>query len=250
MSQFRGWMSILRVVLFCGLLQGFSYGEEPVSESKAGAIHALFNGKDLAGWSADVPMADKKEGVAPSFTVRGGNLVSLGEPRGHLITDQEYENFKLKVEYRFPKEPGNCGILVHVSKLRYLYKMFPASIEVQMHHENAGDFWCIGEDLKVPDMERRRPKGKGQNWGGEKGDARRIFNLTDGSEKEVGEWNEMVVECRGDEIKVWVNGDLVNHGVECTTSKGRIALQAEGAEVEFRALVLESLSMGKVKDEG
>ena len=42
----------------------------------------------------------------------------------------------------------------------------------------------------------------------------------------------MVIECRGNTIKVWVNGDLVNHGYDCTASKGNIALQAEGAEAE------------------
>ena len=37
---------------------------------------------------------------------------------------------------------------------------------------------------------------------------------------------------------MWVNGDLVNHGTQCTASKGQIALQAEGSEVEFRKLEL------------
>jgi hypothetical protein len=48
----------------------------------------------------------------------------------------------------------------------------------------------------------------------------------------------MVIECMADEIKVWVNGDLVNHGGKCTAAKGQIAIQAEGAEVEFRKLEL------------
>ncbi|TAE46145.1 MAG: DUF1080 domain-containing protein, partial [Bacteroidetes bacterium] len=51
-------------------------------------------------------------------------------------------------------------------------------------------------------------------------------------------WNTMIVECYKDQIKVWVNGDLVNHGFGCTVSKGQIALQAEGAEVEFRKVML------------
>ncbi|MFN9954005.1 MAG: family 16 glycoside hydrolase [bacterium] len=51
----------------------------------------------------------------------------------------------------------------------------------------------------------------------------------------------MKVECRGSEIRVWVNGDLVNHGTGCTASSGRIALQAEGVPVEFRQLSLTRL---------
>ena len=70
----------------------------------------------------------------------------------------------------------------------------------------------------MPDMEERR--GPKENWGVDGDKARRIKNLTDGSEKPLGEWNRMVVECVGDEVKVWVNGDLVNHGSKCTDQEG------------------------------
>jgi hypothetical protein len=108
-------------------------------------------------------------------------------------------------------------------------------------HENAGDFWCIKENIEVADMERRRPRKEGEKWGGSEGDARRILNLTDTSEKPLGEWNTMIVEARGRTIKVWVNGDLVNEGFDATADRGRIALQAEGTEVEFRRIEIGPL---------
>ncbi|MCA8957512.1 MAG: DUF1080 domain-containing protein [Planctomycetes bacterium] len=208
-------------------------------KARTGAV-PLFNGKDLAGWHADVPAADGGKQVPASFTVRNGLLVSRGTPAGHLITDASYRDYRLVVEYRWPGKPGNCGVLVHASTPRMLYKMFPQSIECQMHHGNAGDFWCIGEDIEVPDMERRRgPKAK---WGVTEGKARRIRNLTDGSEKAPGEWNRMVIECRGRSIEVWVNGDKVNSGARCTADHGHIAIQAEGAECEFRKVELTRLA--------
>ena len=39
-------------------------------------------------------------------------------------------------------------------------------------------------------------------------------NLTEDSENPAGEWNRMVIECLGRDVKVWVNGDLVNHGTD------------------------------------
>jgi hypothetical protein len=194
----------------------------------------LFNGRDLSGWKADVPAKDSNPAAPDSFIVRNGMLVSLGEPRGHLLTESVYRDYRLEVEYRFPVNGGNCGVLVHASRLRALSGMFPQSIEVQMAHQNAGDFWCIEENIEVPDMEKRRPRQEGQRWGGSAGDARRILNLTDNSEKPLGEWNTMVIEARGRTVKVWVNGDLVNEGFGSTADRGRIALQAEGTEVEFR----------------
>ena len=199
----------------------------------------LFDGKSLAGWHADVPLKDKNSKTPDAFIVRNGNLISLADPRGHLITDAIYENYRLTASYRFTGKPGNCGILVHASAPRALYGMFPKSLEVQMQHQEAGDFWCIEEDITVPDMEVRR--GPKANWGVNGSKLRRIKNLTDGSEKPLGEWNTMIIECFKDSVKVWVNGILVNEGINCTVNKGQIAVQAEGSEVEFRKLVLQPI---------
>ena len=195
--------------------------------------------EDLEGWHVDVPAMDNNPDTLNPFIVRNGMLVSLGTPGGHLITDSVFSNYRLVAEYRFTGEPGNCGILVHASTPRALYGMFPKSLEVQLQHENAGDFWCIQEDIKVENMEERR--GPEETWGSSEGKSRRIENLTDGSEYEPGEWNTMVIECIGDEIMVWVNTDLVNHGFDCTASQGHIAIQAEGSEVEFRRLDITEL---------
>ncbi len=202
---------------------------------------SLFNGKDLTGWKVDVPHLDKHPNDKVPFVTRDGMLVSLGSPGGHLVHDEVNQNYRLEVEYRFAGKPGNCGVLVHSSKPRALYKMFPKSIEVQMYHKNAGDFWCIVENITVPNMVKRR--GLEKNWGITEGKARRILNLTDGSEKEPGDWNRMVIECLNDQVKVWVNGDFVNHGSKCTARKGKIAIQAEGSEVEFRKLDLTPINV-------
>lgn len=200
----------------------------------------LFNGKDLSGWHLDVPQLDSVPTTVNPFLVRDGQLVSLGTPKGHLITDASFENYRLSLEYRFVGAPGNCGILVHASTPRSLYKMFPKSIEVQLMHENAGDFWCIVEDIETPNMEERR--GPKADWGIIEGKLRRIKNLTDGSEKPLGEWNSLRVECVADTIKVWVNGTMVNYGYNATAVSGQLAIQAEGSEVAFKNLVVESIT--------
>ncbi len=200
---------------------------------------ALFNGKDLTGWHVDVPLMDSIPNAINPFVIRNGNLVSLGKPEGHLITDDSFQNYRLSLQYRFVGEPGNCGVLVHASRPRALYKMFPKSIEVQLMHENAGDFWCIVEDITTDNMEERR--GPKAEWGITEGKLRRIKNLTDTSEKPLGEWNTLVVECFENNIKVWVNEELVNHGYGATVSQGQIAIQAEGSEVAFKEIQLISL---------
>ena len=221
------------VLLMLGTFTGFAQSE------------SLFNGKNLKGWHWDVPEMDKKPDARNPFIVRNSMLVSLGTPGGHLITDSVYQNYRMEVQYRFPGKPGNCGVLVHASTPRALYGMFPKSLEIQMDHTNAGDFWCIAEDISVPDMEARR--GPKADWGATVDKLRRIKNLTDGSEKPLGNWNTMIIECYQNSVKVWVNEVLVNEGHDATANKGQIAIQAEGSEVEFRKISLRAIRGLSVK---
>ena len=71
---------------------------------------------------------------------------------------------------------------------------------------------------------------------------RRHYNLTDDSERPIGEWNDYKIVCDGDQITIWVNGDLVNHVTKCSVTKGAICLQAEGADIEFRDIRLKPLN--------
>ena len=201
---------------------------------------ALFNGKNLDGWHIDVPDMDKDSSVKSPFLVRNGYLVSLAAPVGHIITNKKYSNYELTVTYRFAATPGNCGVLVHCSTPRKLYGIFPKSIECQLMHTNAGDFWVIGEDIVVNNMEKRR--GPKANWGSTEDKERHILNLTDGAENPPGEWNTMRVRCIGRTIRVWVNDKIMNYGYNATVSSGQIALQAEGSEVEFKSVILKKIN--------
>ena len=166
-------------------------------------------------------------------------MVTSGSPGGHLITNGEFSNYTITFDYRFAGEPGNCGALVHVSQPRRLYGMFPQSVEVQLMSTQAGDFWCIGENIEVPDMEARR--GPKENWGVDGDKNRRIPNLTGNVENPPGQWNHMKITCFEDEVKVWLNEQLVNEGFNATAQKGQFALQSEGSEVEFKNILIQRI---------
>ncbi len=209
------------------------------NEAKQPVAQSLVNGTDLSGWHIDVPAMDNNPDTINPFIIRDGMLVTLGEPIGHIITDDEYENYRLHVEYRFTKGAGNGGVMLHSSTLRAVNDLFPQSLEVQMKHENVGDFWCFQEDIAVPDMEVRR--GPKENWGSTADKQRNIPKLTD-AENPAGEWNNLVIESVGDEVKVWLNETLVNYGYNSTSQKGKIALQSEGSEIEFKRVELTPIT--------
>jgi hypothetical protein len=51
----------------------------------------------------------------------------------------------------------------------------------------------------------------------------------------------MEITCRGDEVIVKVNGELVNHATKVSQTRGAIALQSEGTPIEFREIKLQKL---------
>ena len=109
-----------------------------------------------------------------------------------------------------------------------------------MQAGSAGDFWviCDGVDLRVENEADRRPEKKEGNQHAH----RCIRRLPGDFEKPTGEWNTMRVICRDDEIEVFINDKLVNHGTACTVTEGAIALQSEGTAVEFKEIKLKPLS--------
>ena len=187
----------------------------------------LFNGKDLAGWTYHLKDPDVK--MEEVWSVADGVLSCTGKPAGYLITKKnDFKDYTLTVQWRWSADRGgNNGVLVHCSTPGAL-GVWCKSIEVQLAHGNAGDFWIIGTDLDV-ENEAERKKG------------RRHLNLTDDSEKPIGEWNTMEIVCKGNEVSVKVNGDLVNHATNVTESQGAIALQSEGTPIQYRNVELTPL---------
>jgi hypothetical protein len=189
---------------------------------------ALFNGKDLSGWTA--VLDDKAADPAKTWSVADGILKCTGRPVGYIRTDKEdFKDYVLMLEWRWPEgaKGGNNGVLVHTSSPNAL-GIWPKSIEVQLASGDAGDFWVIGTDLDVPDEATRKKD-------------RRHLNLTDGSEKPAGQWNTMEITCKGDTIRVKVNSELVNEATNCSVTEGAISLQSEGAPIEFRNIVLRPI---------
>ncbi len=227
-AQYEDEMSKLPIPAF-SLMLFFLVVSAVIAEENHQADQ-LFNGKDLSNWTW---VTDKKGSKLDDvWSVKVGVLHCTGNPRGYIRTKKDdYHDYSLIVEWRWPDNGGNNGVLVHTSTPGVL-GVWPKSIEVQLAHDNAGDFWVIGTDLDVPNEEARK-KG------------RRHLNLTDGSEKPRGKWNRMEITCHGDDVVVKVNGDMVNHATNCSVTDGAISLQSEGTPIEFRKVELKPLQNTK-----
>jgi hypothetical protein len=118
---------------------------------------ALFNGRDLDGWTPKVRGFPLGDNHLDTFRVEDGLLkvrydkyAKFDEKFGHLFYRQPCSNYRLRVEYRFVGEqcPGgpawafrNSGAMLHGQDPRTmdLDQSFPVSIEVQFLGGNGKD---------------------------------------------------------------------------------------------------------------
>ncbi len=191
-------------------------------KEKAGDKISLFDGKSLAGWKGFLPEGDP----AKVWSVKDGVLSCTGNPVGYLVTEKEYESFELTLEWRFDptKGAGNSGVLLRVQQPD---KVWPKSIEAQLHSENAGDIWNI--DNFPMKTEASRTEG------------RRTKKAEKCNEKPLGEWNRYRIVLDGGHLKLFVNDVLQNEASDIQVVPGRIALQSEGSYIEFRNIELKPL---------
>jgi len=179
----------------------------------------LFNGSNLDGWG--FALKDDSKKPEEVFKVQDGVIHITGSPFGYMYTLNNYENYRLHVEWRWLEEATNSGIFLHVQDS----KVWPNAVECQLQAGNAGDFVLLnGSDLA--------------EFVTKEGETRPAFPIIKkrnaSSEMAVGEWNNAVITCEKGNITVFINGVLQNVGTKSKHKTGRIALQSEGKDIQFR----------------
>ena len=189
-----------------------------------GPVVDLFNARDLSGWSGFYQ--DGTGDASTAWSVVDGRLVCSGRPIGYLQTDLLYLDFELELEWRFDPErgAGNSGVLLRKAEED---RVWPRSMEAQLHSTNAGDIWNIG-DFPM-DTDSGRTSG------------RRTVKAHPSNERRLGQWNHYRIRLDRGELTLEVNGLVQNRASDCQQAPGRIALQSEGAYIEFRNIRLRPI---------
>jgi hypothetical protein len=186
---------------------------------------ALFNGKDLTGWKV-------YNGKKDVWGAENGLLYVNGSGGGWLMTEAEYGNFELQLEYKLP-EKGNSGVA-----LRAPLEGNPAyqGMEIQI----LDDPW-YKENLKG----LKPTQLTGSIYG--------VVPPAKNAIKPPGQWNLMQIAAKGRNISVTINGEKVvdanldNHSQHekehpgLKRTKGHVGLQSHDGRVEFRRIFLKEL---------
>lgn len=214
------------------------------AKDQQGGWQSLFDGQTTKGWhSYGKTTAGQswkvKDGVLFFDTTRGAGAQS-GD-HGDLVTDEEFDNFHLKLEWKISKN-GNSGIIVFVK-------------EDPMKYQNT---YNTGLEMQVLDNDGH-PDGKIHKH--RTGDLYDLIASSKETVKPVGEWNLAEIISDNGKLSLFLNGtnvvsttlwdenwkQLVAGSKFKTMSgfsafnKGRIALQDHGDVVSFRNIMIKKL---------
>jgi len=227
----------------------------------------LFNGRDLTGWTPKIAGFEVGDNYAGTFRVEDGLLkvsydgyANFGNRFGHLFYNEELDNYRLRVEYRFVGEPLadapawallNSGLMIHGQSpgSMALEQWFPVSIEAQLlgsqptHPQPTANLCTPGTHVVIDGKLVTRHCT----------DSRSASYPTD-------RWVGVQVEVDGGRIRHVVEGDtvleysdpqlddtdpdalrLLAAGAVRHLRRGTLSLQSEGHPVEFRKIEVQRL---------
>ncbi len=194
---------------------------------------SMFQQNSLDGWV--------NANCAPeTWSIKDGVISCTGKPTGALRTAKQYENFILEAEWRHLREGGNSGIFVWGTPISSPGVPFLRGIEVQVldhgYMKNADPskprwFTTHGDVFPI--------HGATMDPHGEHSGSR-SFPSEDRS-KPSPEWNHYRIEAKDGRLTLAVNGKVVSGGDNCNYRKGYLALESEGAPVEFRNVKIMEL---------
>ena len=181
----------------------------------------LYNGKDLTGWQTTGNWLPQKDGsvlIQPRKGEKGWQRYSA-----YLWSKKRYKDFVLHVEYKYPPK-GNSGIHFRVGDLKN-----PVN---------------TGIEAQVLDSFGKKKVGPHDHGG-----IIRTVGASKNMSKKSGEWNTMIVSCKGHHLQVKLNGEqIVNIQLDKTPMKDRplegyIGLQDHGEpnNLYFRNIKIQEL---------
>jgi hypothetical protein len=218
---------------------------------------------DGEGWT-ELTLADfvNVNGDETTWSEADGIIACTGKPIGGARSQKQYTNFEMVVEWMHETHAGNSGVFLWCPESAFT-DLKPGSlprsgIEVQVldlgYEENwetskgspsnwftsHGDVFPVGASKMKAFTPMITHAAGDETYTVGSPDSARSFP-TKSLVRKHGEWNHYYIRAINGEVRLWVNGEEVNGGNECSPATGYLALEAEGAPIQFRNLRIREL---------
>lgn len=257
-----GDMAVLAAALAAaGLFVWTKYALTSRVEAADAGWVSIFNGKNLDGWYTYLQSSGRNNDPKGIFKVEHGmihvfDIPSSNEKQefGYVATEKEYSSCRIRVQYKWgmkqfaPRATGkrDAGLLYDVVGPD---KVWPRMLEAQIQEGDTGDFWLVDGVSMTTTVESKNPTYKEGGVPYTQTNGRIIKSVY----YERPGWNTVEVILDGDSVTQIVNGKVNNRGwyvrqldpqnpnVLIPLRAGKIALEAEGAEVYYRNIQIKPL---------
>lgn len=183
-----------------------------------------------------------------TWTWKDHEVHCTGKPIGVIRSKRKYTNFELVAQWRHLRSGGNSGIFVWAveKSLNQLKRnQLPQGIEVQVldhgyteqyekKYKKKADWFTTDGDVFPTRQSRMKPFPPAAPNGMRSFPSKHLS-------KGVGEWNHYYIRCINGEVRLWVNGEEVSGGSDCEPHSGYIALESEGAPIDFKHVRIREL---------
>jgi hypothetical protein len=244
---------------------------------------SLINGRDLTGWYSMLQksgkgVAEKNRVVAMEsemLHILGADVDDTKYEGGYLATNQEFENVRIRVEYKWGmKQFAPRSISKRDNGLLYGLvgkdTVWPTCVECQIEEGDVGDFFLLGGVRGVQAPHGAGLFGQGispiHGWPAPESDLARAGGrpsteepstgrkIKDGNFEKLDDWNTVEVLWQGDRATHIINGravntitrlqqpDPANPGNFIPLTRGKIAIEIEYAEVWFRRIDVKAFA--------
>jgi hypothetical protein len=220
----RGFLFVLPLLALALALPAARSDDKGKGGEAPEGFTPLFNGKTLEGWVVN------KGGNMDRWGAEDGLIFTKGGGGGWLMTEKEYGDFELRLEYKVP-EKGNSG--------------------VGLRSPLEGDPAYVGMEIQILDDPNYKGLRPAQHTGS-------IYDVVaaegwDKAEKPQGEWNQYRIVAKGRKVTVELNGtklvdadlddykDRADRHPGLLREKGHLGLQSHDGRVEFRNLYVKPL---------
>jgi hypothetical protein len=248
-------------------------GKDRADAKAAGRWTPLFNGRDLTGWYTFLQKHGKGSDPDRVVTIEDGAIHLYKHARdgsevvmGYIATEKDYGDYHLRLQYRWGTKKfrpryalkRDAGLYYHILGEDVVW---PHSLQFQIQQTDVGDLLALyglqldtWVDPKTRDAEQSTfldpdKGGEPQVLGGEGiGYQKRLPD-----DFEVDGWNTVEVIAKGATVTHILNGHVVNRGKNVRfrdpddskptkpITRGRIALEIEAAELQFRNVEIRLL---------
>lgn len=185
---------------------------------------------------------------ADTWRWTGNAALCNGNCVGVIRTNKQYENFELMLQWKHLQKAGNSGVFIWSPKSsldNLAANKLPEGIECQVldhgyteqYETQSGkkaDWFTTNGDVFPVGNSKMKP------FPPLSPDGVRSFPSADHS-LGVKQWNQYYIRAINGEVRLWVNGHEVSGGNGCDPANGFIALEAEGAPIEFRNVKIRVL---------